>query len=276
MRPEDWVLIKGAGDLGSGVAWRLFRAGLPVALVEIEDPLVVRRTVSFAPAVWQNTQTVEDITARFIKFPEKAHQIYQNGEIPIFIDPENLWRWMLRPQVIVDATLAKHNTGIQMKDAPLVIALGPGFTAGLDCHAVIETQRGHTLGRVYWKGQTLEDTGVPGTVMGYDRQRVLRAPRDGVLHAHREIGDKLQWGDVVATVAGELIIAPFPGVLRGLIRDGRRVTENMKIGDVDPRGVYEHCFTISDKSLAIGGAVLAAILTWKARQTKEKSEGKRG
>ncbi|MBN1286647.1 MAG: EF2563 family selenium-dependent molybdenum hydroxylase system protein [Anaerolineae bacterium] len=261
---DDWILVKGAGDLGTGVAWQLFKAGAAVVLTELADPLVVRRTVSFAPAVWQTTQTVEGVTARYVRFHEQAREVQKAGEIPILVDPDNIWRWMLRPRVVIDATIAKVNTGTRIDDAPLVVALGPGFAAGIDCHAVIETQRGHTLGRIYWKGSALANTGTPGEVMGHGRDRVLRAPCDGILCAHREIGDKLHWGDIVATVSGELVVAPFPGVLRGLIRDAHRVTKGMKVGDVDPRGVREHCFTLSDKALALGGAALVAIMMWQA------------
>ncbi len=270
---NDWVMVKGGGDLGTGAAWRLFHAGFPVVVTELTEPLVIRRTVAFASAAWEGHYTVEGVTARRVEFPEAARLAQRAGEVPVLLEPKapgpnwEGWAARLRPRVLVDATLAKHDTGTRIKDAPLVIGLGPGFEAQVNCHAAVETQRGHTLGRVYWEGKTMEDTGVPGNVMGYDRERVLRAPAKGTLYGCREIGDTLQYGDVVASVSGRLIVAPFPGVLRGLIRDGTRVEEGLKVGDVDPRGLREHCFTISDKARALGGAVAFAIL-WAAARKK--------
>lgn len=266
MFSEEWlVLVKGAGDLGTGVAWRLFHAGFPVVITELPDPLVIRRAVAFASAVWEGRVTVEGVEAVRVASPGAARDAIQARAIPVLADPEASCRVALRPHVVVDAIMSKVNTGTRIDDAPLVVALGPGFEAGVDCHAVIETQRGHTLGRVYWQGRALDDTGTPGRVAGHDVARVLRAPRDGVLRARREIGDSVASGEVVAEVDGAPVRAPFAGVLRGLIRDGRQVSAGLKIGDVDPRGVRAHCFTISDKALAIGGAALWAIMAWANR-----------
>lgn len=263
---EGWlILVKGAGDLGTGVAWRLFGAGFPVVVTELPDPLVIRRAVAFASAVWKGSITVEGVMATRVESPEAARAALRAGRVPVLIDPEMACREALRPRVLIDAAMTKHNTGTRLSDAPLVIALGPGFEAGVDCHAVVETSRGHALGRVYWQGRALDDTGTPGRVAGYAAERVLRAPCDGVLHARHDIGDTVAQGEMIAEVAGTPIRAPFTGVLRGLIRDGRRVTAGLKVADVDPRGVREHCFTISDKALAVGGAALWAILAWAAR-----------
>lgn len=260
--PLPIVLIRGAGDLGSGVAFRLYHAGYPVVMVDLPTPLLVRRTVSFGSAIFEldGVYQVEDITSRVIKADSAVWLAMRAGEIPILVDTDGTWR-NVKARVVIDARVAKHNIDSTLEDADLVIALGPGFTAGLDCHAVIETQRGHTLGRVIWQGHALSNTGVPGTIGGKDSQRVLRAPRTGHVKPHAAIGDPIEQGAVIATVEGEPIVAPFDGVLRGLIHESVEVWKDLKIGDLDPRGAREHCFTISDKALAIGGGVLEAILS---------------
>ena len=255
------VLIKGAGDLASGVAWRLHRCGFPVVMTEIARPLAVRRGVAFAQAVYAGEMTVQGVTARRVDDLAAAHAALDEGIIPVLVDPQAACRATLRPAVLVDAIMAKVNTGTHLEDAPLVIALGPGFTAGVDCHAVVETNRGHDLGRVLWEGSAMPDTGVPGEIGGQTARRVLRAPCAGQLRPLHAIGDRVQAGEVIATVNGEEVQAPFAGVLRGLIHESVPLTAGMKIGDVDPRAVREHCFTISDKSLAIAGGVLEAILS---------------
>jgi len=260
------VLIKGAGDLASGVAFRLHRAGFPVVMTELPHPLVVRRAVAFAEAVYAGETQVEGIVARRAESADQAPALVAQGVIPIFVDPDGRLVSVLRPQVLVDGVMAKRNTGTRISDAPLVIALGPGFTAGVDCHAVIETNRGHYLGRVLWNGTAEPDTKEPAPVAGFRAQRVLRAPCDGVLRARKAIGDWVKAGEVVAQVGHCEIVAPFDGFLRGLIHDGVRVSAGLKVGDVDPRARREHCFTISDKSLAVGGGVLEAILS--ARQLR--------
>lgn len=256
------IVIRGAGDLGSGVAFRLFTAGYPVLMTELDKPLLVRRTVSFGDVMYAETGSVsiEGITARRIDVTSALWLALQTREIPILLDIEDDWQ-SLNPEVVVDARIAKRNIDTQMADAQLVIALGPGFVAGEDCHAVIETNRGHRLGRVIWRGSAEPNTATPGNVMGAGAKRVLRAPCDGLVMPHAEIGDLLDEGDLIATVGDKPIYAPFRGRLRGLIHPTVRIVEGMKIGDIDPRGVYEHCFTVSDKSLAIGGGVLEAILS---------------
>ncbi len=256
------VLIKGGGDLGTGVAHRLHRAGMRVAITELPQPLVIRRTVAFASAIYEGAVTVEGVTARRLPLDEREiTAAWACGLVPVLVDPGGLAIRALRPDVVVDAILAKRNTGTHITDAPAVIALGPGFTAGVDCHAVVETERGHYLGRVIWEGAARPNTGVPGEVGGQSGRRVLRAPADGRFQGVHRIGDLVREGETVATVAGEPIQAPFAGVLRGLLHDGVLVRAGMKVGDVDPRGDPACCFTISDKSRAVGGGVLEAILT---------------
>jgi xanthine dehydrogenase accessory factor len=256
---SDLIVLKGAGDLGSGVAYRLFKAGYPLLMTELPHPLLVRRFVSFGNAVYEGTQTVEGIVGRCIETPQQATEVIAVGEIPVLIDADSGWQ-SLNPGVVIDARMAKRNIDTSIQNAPVVIGLGPGFRAGEDCHAVIETNRGHHLGRVIWNGQAEPNTGVPGTVKGKGASRVLRAPIDGYVHAHFEIGDTITEGEVIASVEHQPIIAPFNGVLRGIIHPSVRVWQGLKVGDLDPRGIREHCFEISDKALAIAGGVLEAIL----------------
>lgn len=255
------VVVRGGGDLASGVIYRLAKAGFPVTVTELAHPLAIRRAVAYASAVYEGEITVEGLTARRVERAADVPAVLAVGEIPVLVDDTGTALTALKPAVVVDARLAKRNLGTTMEDAPLVIALGPGFEVGKDCHAVIETNRGHGLGRVIWNGSAEPDTGTPGNVQGHAADRVLRAPVDGYVTPRAAIGDRLAKGDTVAVVGDLLIVAPFDGVLRGLIHPSVAVTRGMKIGDVDPRAVREHCFTISDKSLAVGGGVLEAILS---------------
>lgn len=255
------VVIKGGGDLGSGVAWRLWRCGFPVIVLEQPQPTVIRRAVALAAAVYEGEVTVEGLTARRAE-PQEVEPLLASGRVPVLVDPQADSLAVLRPEVLVDAILAKRNTGTRLADAPLVIALGPGFCAGQDCHAVVETARGHMLGRVYWRGAALANSGIPGEVGGEGAKRVLRAPADGTFVPLAQIGDAVQAGQVLARVGDEPVRAQISGVLRGLLQAGLPVTTGMKVGDVDPRGERSSCFTISDKALAVAGGVLEAILTW--------------
>ena len=261
------ILIKGAGDLATGVAARLFHAGFPVAMTEIPAPTMVRRAVCFGSAVFEGKITVEDLSAVRVE-AEEIDDCLAQGNIPVVVDPaaETLTRWP--PLVLIDAIIAKRNTGTRINDAPLVIALGPGFSAGQDCHHIIETNRGHWLGRIISQGAAQANTNSPGEVKGQTKSRVLRAPASGHLTPHAAIGDAVQVGQLIATVNNEPALAPFDGVLRGLIHPSVAVTPGYKIGDVDPRGAREHCFTISEKSLAIGGGVLEAALASKVVQKR--------
>lgn len=255
------VVIKGGGDLGSGVAWRLWRCGFPVVVLEQAQPTVIRRAVALAAAVYEGVVTVEGLTARRAEVGE-VDSLLAQGQVPVLVDPLAASLAALRPGVLVDAILAKYNTGTRLTDAPLVVALGPGFRAGQDCHAVVETARGHTLGRVYWRGEALANSGVPGEVGGVGAKRVVRAPADGTFEPLAQIGDAVRAEQVLARVGGEPVTAQIAGVLRGLLQAGLPVTAGMKVGDVDPRGERSSCFTVSDKSLAVAGGVLEAVLTW--------------
>jgi len=254
------VVVKGGGDLASGVAVRLFRSGFPVVITELAQPMVIRRAVAFAEAVYTGETAIEDVVARRVDSVERIWPTLKEGQIPVIVDPEAHVVEELHPTVLVDAIIAKHNTGTSLSDAPIVIALGPGFEAGVDAHAVIETNRGHYLGRVLWTGQAEPNTGIPSPVDGYSEERVLRAPVEGVVSAAKRIGELVQKGEVVARVNGIPVAATIPGVLRGLIKEGIKVAKGTKMGDIDPRGQPNHCFTISDKALAVGGGVLEAVL----------------
>ncbi len=260
------VLIRGAGDLASGIALRLVRAGCDVVMTEIERPLTIRRTVAFSDAVTNRTQTVEDVTAVRAESAEEALKMLGQGRIPVLVDPECACKEVLKPDALVDAILAKRNLGTKIDDAKTVIGVGPGFTAGVDCHAVVETMRGHTLGRVYYKGSALPNTNVPGLIGGFAGERVLRAPADGTFESTRKIGDLVNEGDTVGFVAGQPMKATISGVLRGLIADGVTVKAGMKSGDVDPRGERSYCSLVSDKALSVAGGVLEAIMHFQDRR----------
>jgi xanthine dehydrogenase accessory factor len=260
--PNLLVLLKGGGDLGTGVAWRLHKAGFPLVMTELAQPLVVRRTVAFASAVYDGDIAVEGVTAWRAENVDEARNLLADEMIPVLIDPECRARAEFKPTILIDAILAKRNTGTRLTDAPFVIALGPGFTPNVDCHCVIETQRGHNLGRVLWSSAAEPNTGVPGEIGGKTNERVLRAPQDGRIVNLKRIGDAVRAGEVIARVNGAEVVAPFDGILRGLAHDGLQVRAGLKIGDVDPRARRENCFTISDKALAIGGGALEAVLSW--------------
>ena len=260
------VLIRGAGDLASGVALRLHRCGFPVVMTEIAQPLAVRRSVAFAQAVFDGVCAVEEVAGRRCAIDE-ALAVIAADTVAVIVDPEGEAIAALRPPVVVDAIMAKRNTGTHLTDAPLVVALGPGFAAGSDCHAVIETNRGHDLGRVLWQGSAEADTGTPGDLPGVGKRgsRVLRAAAAGHVIGRIDIGDRVAEGETIATIRADgtdlaFVTAPFAGVLRGLIHPSVTVSSGMKIGDLDPRADAAYCYTTSDKSLAIGGGVLEAIL----------------
>ncbi|MCP4538785.1 MAG: EF2563 family selenium-dependent molybdenum hydroxylase system protein [Chloroflexi bacterium] len=255
-----FVAIKSGGDLGTGVAWRLHRCGFRVLMTETARPTVIRRTVAFASAVFENTITVDGITARLVNDDTGITDAWSAGDIPVLVDPKGAVIQRLRPDVVVDAILAKRNTGTNITDAPTVVALGPGFTVGTDCHAIVETKRGHNLGRVLLEGSAAPNTGVPGTVGGESAKRVLCAPIEGVFRTACAIGDSIQIGNVAAHVDDAPVRSQLNGVVRGLLYDGLKVHTGMKVGDVDPRGIVSHCFTISDKALSVGGGVVEAIL----------------
>lgn len=254
------VLIRGAGDIATGIALRLYRAGMQIVMTDLSSPTAIRRTVCFSEAIRQGQIQVEDITARRITGWEQAATVLEQGDIPVLADAECACREMLRPDVLVDAILAKRNLGTAITDAPVVIGVGPGFTAGEDCHAVVETMRGHTLGRAIYRGSAIPNTAMPGLIGGYAGERVLRAPCDGVFHLLRDIGAVVRAGETVATVDGKAMVCTIGGVLRGILPEGTPVHAGMKAGDVDPRCKVEYCYSASDKALAVGGGVLEALL----------------
>lgn len=256
------VIIRGGGDLATGVAVRLFRAGLSVIILEIGHPTVIRLPVSFARAVYEDKAVIEGVEAILIPSWGKAKNTIKQGKIPVLVDSEGYCIEKLSPDVLVDAILAKRNLGTKVGEAPLVIGLGPGFTAGEDVDVVIETMRGHNLGRVIYHGQAAPDTGIPGEVGGESIKRLLRAPAEGKIIPLRKIGDLVKAGEVIAEVEGVPLKAEISGVLRGLIYPESWVTKGMKVGDIDPRGIREYCFTVSDKARSIGGAVLEAICAY--------------
>lgn len=263
------VCIKGAGEMASAVAWHLFMANIRnILMLEVPEPLAVRRRVSFCEAVYDGIQTVEGVDAVRVGAGDmdSLARAWDQGKIAVAVDPHWGFQKLLRPEVVVDAILAKKNLGSSIQEAPLVIALGPGFEAGRDAHFVIETNRGHDLGRVITQGCASSDTGIPGSVNGYTVERVLRAPAAGVFLPVRQIGDKVTRGEIIGRIEGVEVTAQIDGILRGLIRPGARVSERLKIGDIDPRGDAVSCATISDKGRAVAGSVLEAIFRFHTRQ----------
>ena len=254
------ILIRGGGDLASGVAVRLAKSGFQVVITELVHPLTVRRAVSFAEAVPEKRVQIEGVKGVFALQPDEIDHVLQTGAVAVMVDPDLAFLDDIQPDVVVDARMRKKPPAEGKELATLVIGLGPGFKAGLNCHAVIETKRGHHLGRVIWSGAAEEDDGIPGTVKGYGAERVLRAPADGRLSARIKIGERVKKGGVIATVGEESVFAPFDGILRGLIRAGVIVKQGMKIGDVDPRDDPTIWAQVSDKARAVGGGVLEAIL----------------
>lgn len=264
------VFLRGGGDLASGVALRLHRAGLRLLVTELPQPLAVRRLVSFSEAVYRGEIEVEGVLGRRVDELDQALACLDEGVIPVRVDPpcqslQEYGRRFAPPhraiKILVDGRMTKRPPELGLEAADLVIGLGPGFSAGQNCHAVIETNRGHNLGRVIWDGAAEADTGVPERVLQHDYDRVLRAPAGGVLEVQAEIGEQITAGQVVAQVAGQPVRAAFDGVLRGILHPGLEVRPGMKIGDIDPRGDPGHCRSVSDKALAVGGGVLEAILS---------------
>ncbi len=257
-----YVLLRGGGDLASGVALRLHRSGFNVIITELPQPMAVRRTVSFSEAVYEGQVNIEGVVARQVFSAVEAFELAHGGVIAVFVDPQAAILEQGNFACMVDARLLKIRVEERISKSPLVIGLGPGFICGDNCHAVVETMRGHFLGRVYWQGSALDDTGQPEG----DARRVLRAPLDGVLTGYASIGDRVETGQTIAEVDGPAghmkIIAPFGGILRGLIRPGLPVRKGVKIGDIDQRSQWEYCFSVSEKALAVGGGVLEALLTW--------------
>lgn len=262
---KNLIIVRGGGDLASGTICKLYKCGFPVLILEAEHPSAIRRNVSFSEAVYQGTQTVEDVTCTLAESPDHALDLLREGKLPILVDPQGESIWQLKPMAVVDAILAKKNLGTSKEMAPITVALGPGFTAGRDVDAVIETKRGHHLGRVLWQGTAAPNTGIPGVIGGYGKERVIHSPAEGVLRNVCKITDTIKRGETIAVIETEngnvSVSATIDGLLRGLIRDGYPVTKGFKIADIDPRTEeYQNCFAISDKARCIAGGVLEAVL----------------
>ena len=253
------VVVRGGGDLGTGAVFRLHRAGFPIVVLELPEPLAIRRTVAVSTAVDTGAIEVEGMLARRAGSIDQATDLAATGTVAVLVSPEIPAR--LGPYAVVDARLAKQALDTTRDQAPVVVGLGPGLTAGSDCHAVVETQRGHDLGRVLWSGSALPNTGVPGMVGGESARRVIRAARPGPVEWDVSIGVRVEADAVLGRVNGTPIHTEIAGVVRGLIADGRVVAAGTKIADVDPRADRSACFSISDKALAIGGGVVEAVLT---------------
>ena len=255
------IWIRGAGDLATGIALRLYRSGFDIIMSDIPVPTTVRRTVAFSPAVYTGETQVEGITGKLCENISMIDTVIESGCIPVIVDPSGEIMKEYKPDIIVDAIIAKTNIGTKITDADIVIGVGPGFEAGVDCHAVVETKRGHNLGRVIWSGSAYPNTGVPGNIGGYTVERIIRASADGVFSAKVNIGDFVKAGNLLAYCDETPVYANIDGIVRGLLQDGVKVKKGMKSGDVDPRAEREYCFSVSDKASAIGGGVLEAILS---------------
>lgn len=262
------ILIKGAGDLATGIASRLYGAGHRILMTEIREPLTVRRTVALSRAVYDGRAQVEEMTGILAEDRKEAEKILDEGDIAVMVDPEAVCREWFSPDVIVDAIIAKRNTGTRITDAPFVIGVGPGFTSGADCNCVVETKRGHTLGNIIWKGSAIPNTGVPGNVGGYTIERLIRASADGRILPKVQIGEYVEKGQVVAVTGGEPVYAQMSGIVRGMLQEGTAVRKDLKIGDIDVRTQVSHCYTISDKARAIGGGVLEAVTGYERMKGK--------
>ena len=265
---KDLIVVRGGGDLATGTIYKLKKSGFPVLILEVDAPSAIRRNVAFCEAVYQQTQRVEDMTCYLAGSLSLAEQFLAEGKLPLLVDPAGTCIAKLQPLAVVDAILAKKNLGTSRNMAPITVALGPGFTAGEDVDAVVETKRGHNLGRVLWSGCAAPNTGIPGIIGGYGNERVIHCPAKGILRNVKKITDVVCRGDVIARVQtqeGDIPVeATLDGILRGLIRDGYPVTPGFKIADIDPRmDELENCFTISDKARCIAGGVLEAILQKK-------------
>lgn len=263
----DLIVIRGGGDIASGVAHRLFNAGFNIVILEIDKPLSIRRKVSFSEAIYDGSTLVEGVTARCARNLNDIFKIIGSKEIPVYIDKEGLIIKDLKPIALVDCILAKKNLGTKIDQAPITIGVGPGFTAGVDVDLVVESMRGHNLGKVIYNGPAMENTGIPSNVLGYGEERVIRASSDGIINNIANIGDKVDVGTPLCSIEDTAVEAKIKGVIRGLIKEGIYVYKGQKIGDIDPRGIEEYVYTISDKARAIGGGVLEAIMYMKRRES---------
>lgn len=265
---KNLIIVRGGGDLATGTIYKLKKSGFPVLILEAENPSAIRRNVAFCEAVYQGSQTVEDLTCYQAESVEQAEEFLNQGKLAVLVDPAGEAIRRLKPLAVVDAILAKRNLGTSRDMAPITVALGPGFVAGVDVDAIVETKRGHHLGRVLWTGSAAPNTGIPGIIGGYGKERVIHSPAKGIVRNVKKITDTVSKGEVIALVETEsgvvFVEASLDGILRGLIRDGYPVKVGFKMADIDPRKEeYNNCFTISDKARCIAGGVLEAILQRK-------------
>ena len=272
---KQLIIVRGGGDLATGTIYKLVKSGYQVLVLETEYPSAIRRNVAFSEAVYEKSWKVEDMNAKLVQNSEEAENVMNQGEVAVLVDPMCECLKTLKPFAVVDAILAKKNLGTHRQMAGITVALGPGFCAGKDVDAVIETQRGHQLGRVIFNGSAIPNTGIPGAVAGVTKERVIHAPAEGILRNVCHITDIVKKGQTIAlveTAEGTVKIeATLDGLLRGLIRDGYPVTKGFKIADIDPRiNEYENCFTISDKARCIAGGVLEAILYLENEHKKQE------
>lgn len=274
MNKKILIICRGGGDLATGIVHRLFRAGFPVLVLETDSPAAIRRQVSFSEAVYDGTATVEGVTAERIASANKAsvNHVLEEGRVPLLVDPEGSSIPLLKPDIVVDAIIAKKNMGTAKEMAPLVIGVGPGFTAGEDVDLVVESMRGHNLARIFTTGSALPNTGIPGNIGGFTKERVLHAEAAGYMKNIRQIGDIVEKGEEIARIYEKMtedgtfsgsyvsVEASISGIIRGLIREGYHFQKGFKIADIDPReSELANCFTISDKARSIGGSVLEAV-----------------
>lgn len=269
------IIVRGGGDLATGTIHKLWSAGFFVVVLETQYPAAIRRQVSLCEAVYGGETSVEDMTGVLAFDEDEIFSVLEEGKVPVVVDPEGKFIAKWKPEVVVDGILAKRNLGTYKEMAPLTIALGPGFCAGKDVDVVIETKRGHNLGRVIREGEAYPNTGIPGNIGGYTSERVIHSEKRGILKNKKNIGDIVKKGEVIAVIEGEgeetLVRATIDGILRGLIRDGFPVTDGFKIADIDPRKEeLENCFTISDKARCIGGSVLEVVCRYFLEKSKDK------
>ena len=262
---ENLVVVRGGGDIATGTIYKLYKCGFKVLILETETPSAIRRNVAFSEAVYEGTQTVEDMTCYLASDYHEVKKMLEEGKLTIFVDPDGSCLKEFKPIAVVDAILAKKNLGTNKEMADIVIGLGPGFEAGKDVHAVIETMRGHNLGRIIYDGAAIENTGIPATICGYGKERVIKSPAEGILINIRTISEQVNKGDMVAVIKTEKedipVVASMDGILRGMIRNNYPVTKGFKIADIDPRlSEEDNCYTISDKARCIAGGVLEAIM----------------
>jgi xanthine dehydrogenase accessory factor len=261
MTDTNLILVRGGGDIATGSIQKLMHAGYPLIVLEAERPSAIRRYVALSEAVYEGEWQVEDMTGVRIDNFSDADKVIASGKIPVLADPHLRILGEIRPFALIDAILAKRNMGTTRDMAGITVGLGPGFTAGLDVDAVVETMRGHDLGRLLFQGSALPDTGVPGLIEGYGKERVVHAPAAGLFESVRKIGDTVEKGEIIAKLGDVPVTAGIGGVIRGMIRDGYPAAKGLKIADIDPRlSQAANCYTISDKARCIGGSVLEAVL----------------